>query len=151
MRGTLGTVKWPWMLALGGAMVLVSGCGIGGIGGSAPPPPPTSAPAVSPVASVGPTATRPAATATAAPAAKPTDTPQAAESTTVWVGNTDGEGVYLRNTPVMADRVRPYTDGTPLTVIGDDVDGDGQQWKHVRTPDGLEGYVPSMYTVDTPP
>jgi hypothetical protein len=51
----------------------------------------------------------------------------------------------------MADRVRAYPDNTPLTIIGDDVDGDGQRWKHVRTPDGLEGYVPAMYTVDTPP
>jgi len=135
-------------VAVGAAAVVSSACGIGG---SAPPPPPTSAPAVSPVTIVAPTATRAAATATAAPAAKPTDTPQPAESATVWVGNTDGEGVYLRKTPVMADHVSAYTDGTPLTIIGDDVEGDGQQWKHVRTPDGLEGFVPSMYTVDTPP
>jgi len=69
----------------------------------------------------------------------------------LWVGNTDGQGVYVRKTPVMADRVRAYPDGTPLTIVGDDVDGDGQHWKHVKTPDGLEGYVPAMYTVDTPP
>jgi hypothetical protein len=69
----------------------------------------------------------------------------------VWVGNTDGQGVFVRKTPVMADRVRAYPDNTPLTIVGDDVDGDGQHWKHVKTPDGLEGYVPAMYTVDTPP
>jgi hypothetical protein len=69
----------------------------------------------------------------------------------VYVGNTDGEGVYVRNTPVMSDRVRAYSDGTALTIIGDDVDGDGQHWKHVRTPDGLEGYVPAMYTTTTQP
>jgi hypothetical protein len=69
----------------------------------------------------------------------------------VYVGNTDGEGVYVRNTPVMSDRVRAYADGTALTIIGDDVDGDGQHWKHVRTPDGLEGYVPAMYTTTTQP
>jgi len=51
----------------------------------------------------------------------------------------------------MADRVRAYPDGTALTIVGDDVDGDGQQWKHVTTPDGLEGYVPSIYTVDAQP
>jgi hypothetical protein len=69
----------------------------------------------------------------------------------VYVGNTDGEGVFIRKTPSMDDKVRAYSDGTALTVIGDDVDGDGQHWKHVRTPDGLEGYVPSQYTVATPP
>ena len=83
----------------------------------------------------------PAPTVTAAPAA----------SRTVWVGETDGQGVYVRNTPVMADRAKPYPDGTALTLVGDDVDGDGQHWKHVKTPDGLEGYVPSIYTVETPP
>ena len=31
------------------------------------------------------------------------------------------------------------------------VDGDGQHWKHIKTPDGLEGYVPSIYTVDAQP
>lgn len=69
----------------------------------------------------------------------------------MYVGNTDGEGVYVRKTPTMDDKLQAYPDGTALTIIGDDVDGDGQHWKHVRTPDGLEGYVHSMYTVDSPP
>ena len=103
------------------------------------------------MATTAPTATRTAAPATATAAPKPTNTPEPTKSETVWVGNTDGDGVYIRATPVMADRVRAYLDGTPLTIIGDDVDGDDQHWKHVRTPDGLEGYVPSIYTVDTPP
>jgi hypothetical protein len=134
-------------VVLGGAVLVLSACG----GGSAAPP--TAAPAVSPVASRLPTATGTAAAppATATPAPKPTEASKPEKSDTVWVGNTDGEGVYIRNTPVMADRVRPYPDDTPLTIIGDDVEGDGQQWKHVKTPDGLEGYVPSIYTVDTPP
>jgi len=75
----------------------------------------------------------------------------AASANTVWVGNTDGQGVFVRKTPVMADRLQAYPDETPLTVVGDDVDGDGQHWKHVKTPDGLEGYVPSIYTVDAQP
>jgi hypothetical protein len=74
-----------------------------------------------------------------------------ASATTVWVGNTDAQGVFVRKTPAMADRVRAYPDGTPLTIVGDDVDGDGQHWKHIKTPDGVEGYVPSMYTVDVQP
>ena len=107
---------------------------------------PTAAP------TVAATATRPAVTPTAPPAPKPTNTPEpAAASDSVWVGNTDGEGVYVRKTPVMADRLDAYPDGTQLTIIGDDVEGDGQTWKHVKTPDGLEGYVPSIYTIDAPP
>jgi hypothetical protein len=68
----------------------------------------------------------------------------------VYVGNTDGEGVYIRNSPSMDDKNKAYADGTALTIIGDDVSGDGQTWKHVKTPDGTEGYVPSQYTTDSP-
>jgi hypothetical protein len=95
-----------------------------------------------------------AATSTTVPQATPTPQPpetSQSSSDTVYVGNTDGEGVYVRATPSMADRVRAYPDGTPLTIIGDDVDGDGQHWKHIKTPDGLEGYVPAMYTTTEAP
>ena len=51
----------------------------------------------------------------------------------------------------MADRVRAYPDRTQLEIIGEDVFGDGQRWHHVKAPDALEGYVPVIYTVDTPP
>jgi hypothetical protein len=92
------------------------------------------------------------ATATAPSAAPPTEAAtEPASSQTVYVGNTDGEGVFLRNTPAMADQIRAYADGTQLAIIGPDVEGEGMQWHHVRAPDGTEGYVPAMYTVATPP
>ena len=127
--------------------LFTSACGLGTTAA------PTAAPAPTTEPTAAPTATRPAATATATAAPKPTVTAAPAPSAaTLWVANTDGEGVYVRNTPVMSDRVRPYPDGTELTVIGDDVDNDGQHWKNVRTPDGLEGYVPAMYTTaEAPP
>jgi hypothetical protein len=127
---------------------------LAGCGGSAAPAPSTAEPAAAP--SSAPTAPRAAASAVASPspsaaAAKPAATAEAAKAKTVYVGNTDGQGVFIRKTAVMADRLRAYPDGTALTLAGDDVDGDGQHWHHVTTPDGLEGYVPAMYTVDTPP
>jgi hypothetical protein len=116
-----------------------------------------AAPPATPEVTVGPTsvptAPRPAASVAPSPSAAPA-TPTAviaANASTVWVGNTDGQGVYVRKTPVMADRLKAYPDGTALTIIGDDVNGDGQLWKHVRTPDGVEGYVPSIYTVAVQP
>jgi hypothetical protein len=51
----------------------------------------------------------------------------------------------------MDDRAQAYADGTPLTIIGDDVDGEGVKWHHVKAPDGTEGYVPVQYTVTTEP
>jgi hypothetical protein len=128
----------------------LTGCGI--IGGSQPTatvPPPTSAPAAtSPSPSPKPAA--PAASPSPAAAAQPTPTAQTPVET-VYVANTDGIGVFIRRTPTMADRVRAYPDSTALQIIGEDVFGDGQRWHHVKAPDGLEGYVPVIYTVDTPP
>src|SRR5690349_9715044 len=105
------------------ALVLVVGCGGSA---AAPTPEPTTA------ATSAPAAAKPSAAAIASPSAaavaKPTSTSAPSASTkpdTVYVGNTDGIGVYVRKTPVMSDRLRAYADGTALTIAGDDVDGDG--------------------------
>ena len=103
---------------------------------------PTAAPTGTPVASPSPTATP-------APSPSPTPTQANAPATgqTLRVGNTDGQGVFLRRTPQMNDKVRPWLDGTPMVVVGPSVAGDGHTWQHVRAPDGTEGYIPSEYLV----
>jgi hypothetical protein len=100
------------------------------------------APGASPVAGVG-------AVASPSPAEKAAG--QGQEGVFVEVANTDGEGVYLRRTPNMADRLVAWPDGTRLEVIGPDVDGDGRRWKRVRDPSRQEGYVPEQYTVPARP
>jgi hypothetical protein len=143
--------RWRNVLGASSLAMVLSACGgLPGLPGSSPPAESTAVP------TVVPTVARAAASAVPSPSPsppspKPTATTVVASANTVWVGNTDGQGVFVRKTPVMADRVRAYPDATPLTVVGDDVDGDGQHWKHVKTPDGLEGYVPSIYTVDAQP
>jgi hypothetical protein len=142
------------MRRLCSALALVSVTLLSACGGGPATAPTAEAPAAQP--SAAPTVAKPAASPVSSPspsaAPKPTATTEAAaKPDTVYVGNTDGVGVYVRKTPVMSDRLRAYPDGTALSIIGDDVDGDGQHWHHVKTPDGLEGYVPAMYTVDTPP
>ena len=69
----------------------------------------------------------------------------------VWVGHTDGVGVYLRNTPSLKDRAKAYQDGTELIWLGDEADADGHHWYKVRTPDGFIGWVPTDYLVQSPP
>jgi hypothetical protein len=61
------------------------------------------------------------------------------------VANTDGQGVYLRRTPNMSDRLKAYPDGTKLNIVGSDVEAGGVHWRHVTAPDGTEGYVPADY------
>lgn len=134
------------------AVIMLSATACSALPGSAPAATPTALPATAAPSAVA-TATRVAPTATATAAPKPTNTPEPstnAAAQKVYVGNTDGEGVYLRKTPNMDDKLTAYADGTELTVVGDDVDNAGQTWKHVKTPDGTEGYVPAMYTTDTP-
>jgi hypothetical protein len=69
----------------------------------------------------------------------------------VFVANTNGGGVYLRRSPQDGDRAEAVPEGTRLTVTGPDVEGDGQTWRPVRTDDGSEGFVPTIYTAMTAP
>lgn len=118
-------------------LVVLAGCA----GPSAPPAPPTLAPAAR--------ATQPPPAAV--PAAPPVQAaPTAAGREMVRVGNTDGQGVYLRSAPQVGERLRAYPDGTPLSLLGPDVESGGTVWRHVRAPDGLEGYVSAAYVVALP-
>ena len=126
-----------------------------------PPPAAATAPPVVTVVSSFPTSTRVSsiAVATAVARAKAAATGTAlagagaAPVTTadvVYVGNTGGIGVFLRRTPQATDRLKAYPDNTRLVVIGPDVGAEGRSWRHVRAPDGVEGYVPAQYTSGQP-
>jgi hypothetical protein len=118
---------------------------------------PTASPAGQPITapspaasapSVAPSAASSAAASSAAP--KPSAAAASAKPKVYVVGNTDGDGVYLRKTPSLNDRLTAYVDGTELVAIGADVTAEGELWHHVRAPDGQDGYVPAKYTVDAP-
>ena len=47
----------------------------------------------------------------------------------------------------MDDKIRPWMDGTPMTVLAQPVTVNGVTWLKVRAPDGVEGYIPSQYLV----
>jgi hypothetical protein len=71
----------------------------------------------------------------------------------IRVGNTGGQtaSVYLYNSPTTGDRIQAYPEGTPLLVVGGDVEGDGLTWHYVRAPDGTEGYIPVGDTASPEP
>jgi hypothetical protein len=62
------------------------------------------------------------------------------------VGNTGGEGAYVRRTPNLEDRLRAWPEGTRLRVLGPDTMVDGTLWKHVEDPAGNSGWIPADYT-----
>lgn len=88
----------------------------------------------------GPNQGTPTPVASATPAGP---TPQS----TARVGNTGGDGVWLRHTPHLADHWIAWPDNTPLTVLGNEADGDGQHWVQVRDPKGDIGWVPTQFVV----
>ncbi len=83
------------------------------------------------------------------PAAQITDTsaaPAPAASTLVRVANTDGVGAYVRRTPSLNDRLRPWPENTALKVVGPDTTAEGVEWKQVEDPAGNRGWIPAQYT-----
>lgn len=83
------------------------------------------------------------------PTVTPPPTPAAAQRFVVT--GTAGQGLFLRPAP--------STDGAPLTTlpdgtvveqIGADVAGGDRMWRHVRSPDGQEGYVAVDFLTPAP-
>ncbi len=82
-------------------------------------------------------------------AAKPT--PTVAGVARYTVAATGGIGVYLRVAPDSAERLRAYPEGTLLESIGAAPISTGSgRWRHVRAPDGTEGWVLEKYLAPTP-
>jgi hypothetical protein len=110
----------------------------------------TSQPATT-AASPNPPAGVPLASPSASPAAPATSTPEAA-SQTVWVGTTDGGGVYLRESTHVGDRSAVLPKGTALVLRAKEpLEGDGVLWYSVHALDGEEGYVEVEFTATTQP
>lgn len=92
-------------------------------------------------------------TATAAQAAEdnataPTNTPEPTPDTrtvTCVVGNTDGEGVFIRAAPQTGEKIEAWWDGSKLVQVGPDEVVGGRSWKNVRDPDGNVGFVAADY------
>jgi hypothetical protein len=113
-------------------------------------PTPASAPvAVQPTAAVvPPTATPAAPTPTAATPTAVVPTPTTASAPTAFVvGNTGGEGVFIRRAPdtTPGSRIRAWPDGTRLVALGERAQAAGVAWEKVRDPEGTTGYVAAQY------
>jgi hypothetical protein len=62
------------------------------------------------------------------------------------VFNTEGLGLFLRPEPNTNNQpIKTLPDGTIVTIIGEDFVGPDRVWKHVRDPEGSEGWVASDF------
>jgi hypothetical protein len=58
------------------------------------------------------------------------------------VFNTGSDGLFLRSEPNTNNQpLKTLPEGMVVTIIGDDSVGPDRVWKHVRDPDGTEGWV----------
>jgi hypothetical protein len=84
------------------------------------------------------------------PPPAPDDQAAADDATTsehVKVANTGGLGAILRAAPPAGKQVAALREGTALDVIEHTTVADGSEWLHVRTQDGVEGWVFSKLVV----
>jgi hypothetical protein len=89
-----------------------------------------------------------AAPANQAPPPSAGATPQAtavANQGRMKIANTGGDGVYVRRTPKMSDRLVAWPDNTAIEFLGETAEGEGTKWSKVRDPRGNVGWVPSQY------
>jgi hypothetical protein len=69
-------------------------------------------------------------------------TPAPAAPRPLYVANTGGEGLALRNKPASdGERIAVLSEGTALTPTGQEEQADGRRWRQVRDPQGREGWV----------
>jgi hypothetical protein len=108
-------------------------------------PPPTPVPPVPPTRTAAVKPTQPPATA-APPAVR------AEPENTGWVviANAGGQGVWIRSSPRVEDRMKEWPEGTRMEVTAPPFEQFGVIWIGVRAPDTFMGFVPYEYTRPAP-
>jgi hypothetical protein len=111
---------------------------------------PTAAPIV--IATVAPTASAAATQPAPTPVPPPTPAgpPTTQPSVSVYVTNTGGQGLTLRQTPG-GTSIGVLPDGSALTTTGDEQPAGDRLWRKVRDGQGREGWVAAEFlTTESP-
>jgi len=70
----------------------------------------------------------------------------ASSATGLTIGNTDGLGAYVRESPVTGSRgIVAWPEGTRLSPLGEAQEQSGRTWVKVQDPKGTIGWVPKEY------
>jgi hypothetical protein len=110
-----------------------------------PAPEPTAAPAATVAPTAAPPAAEPAAPTPAPAPAALTEPPAAA---TLLVQGVGTDGLTLRRSPGIGERIRVWHDGTAMADLGDITEHSGRTWRKVRDPQGSVGWVAADFLAD---
>ena len=117
-----------------------------------PPPPPTITVLVTkaaPPPTDTPILVQPTATAVPVPTLVPTPSPvPSSTAVPLIVGKTNGDGIWLRASAPLGDKLKALPDGTQMVVVGPDQNIGGKTWKNVKDPGGTVGWVASEYLLN---
>lgn len=106
---------------------------------------PAPAPTAAPVATVAPTA---APAPPPAPPAAPAALSQPPAAARLVVRNVGAEGLTLRRSPGVGEKIKVWNDGTEMADLGDAADHSGRSWKKVRDPNGNVGWAAADFLGD---
>ncbi len=99
------------------------------------------------------TTAAPSTAASPRPSGAPSNGPSAAPATgaSYVVANTGGDNINMRaSASASAEIVARLAEGDQIVEIGPVATADGRDWRHVRTKDGIEGWVASEFTAPAP-
>lgn len=83
------------------------------------------------------------------PSTAPSTAPAAGAS--YVVANTGGDNINMRSSAsASADIVARLAEGDQIVEVGPVATADGREWRHVRTRDGIEGWIASEFTAPAP-
>jgi hypothetical protein len=71
-----------------------------------------------------------------------------AGGTSVTVSGTGGSGLNFRSTPG-GSIIRTFPEGTKVLLVGDSQQAAGRTWRHVRSPEGIVGWMAADYLSGT--
>lgn len=107
----------------------------------------------SPTALVTRTTALPSTGASPRPSVAPSTAPSAAPAAgaNYVVANTGGDNINMRSAAsASADVVARLAEGDQIVEIGPVATADGREWRHIRTRDGIEGWIASEFTAPAP-
>jgi hypothetical protein len=102
------------------------------------------APTPAPVATIAPTA----APEPPAPPPAPASLSEPPAAARLVVRNAGSEGLTLRRSPGIGERIRVWNDGTEMADLGDTAEHSGRSWKKVRDPNGTVGWAAADFLAD---